>query len=122
MMAEAKVIDSILNSIKDGVGVEESETAFDSQIIMHINAMFSTLYQLGIGPKEPFRISDETAVWDDFITRSDTENVKSYMKIKVGLMFDPPATATMYNALVEQAKELEWRLTVVSDEEVQNGS
>lgn len=120
MMAE--VIDSILNSIKDGVGVEEEETAFDSQLIMHINSMFSTLYQLGIGPQTPFRITDETAVWDDFITRADTENVKSYMKIKVGLMFDPPATATMYNALVEQAKELEWRLTVVSDEEVQNGS
>ena len=118
----AEVIDSILNSIKDGVGVEEAETAFDSQLIMHINTMFATLYQLGIGPEPPFKIVDETSEWSEFITRADIENVKSYMKIKVGLLFDPPATATMYNALVEQAKELEWRLTVVSDEEVQNGS
>lgn len=116
------VIDSILNSVKDGIGVEESETAFDPQIIMHINSMFTTLYQLGIGPGTPFKISDASATWDQFITRDDIELVKSYLKIKVGLLFDPPATATMYNALVEQAKELEWRLTVVSDEEVQNGS
>ena len=117
----AQLIPGILDSIKDAIGVEESEHAFDPQLLMHINSIFFTLYQLGIGPSTPFRIEDSTAVWDDFITRSDIEIVKSYMELKVRLLFDPPATATMYDAFDKQSKELEWRLTIVSDEENQNG-
>lgn len=116
------LIPSILDSIKDAIGIEETEDAFDAQLLMHINSIFFTLYQLGIGPTTPFRIEDSTATWSDFIARNDIELVKSYMELKVRLLFDPPATATMYDAFDKQSKELEWRLTVVSDEENQNGS
>lgn len=118
----ATLIDSILNSIKDAVGVEETETAFDAQLLMHTNSVFFTLYQLGIGPKTPFRIEDDSSTWSDFDAIEDVELVRSYVELKVRLLFDPPATATMYDAFDKQCKELEWRLTIVSDEENQNGS
>lgn len=113
-------IKSILDSVKHALGVEEDVTAWDADLVMFINAVFGTLYQLGVGPAQPFTISDNSSEWDEFTTRDDIEMVKSYMYLKVRLLFDPPTTTTMYQALDTSTKELEWRLNVAVDSGVQN--
>jgi len=105
--------DSILKDIKKTQGLGEDYTVFDDQIIMHINTAFSTLNQLGLGPVEGFMIQDDTAVWNDFLFGDPRlNNVKSYIALRVRLLFDPPTTSYQITAFDEQRKELEWRLNV----------
>jgi hypothetical protein len=109
---------SILNSTKKILGVANDYTAFDLDIITHINTAFSTLTQLGVGPSAGFMIEDDTATWDEFIGATDPQlnSVKSYVYLRVRLLFDPPATSYLINAYEDQIRELEWRLNVHREE------
>lgn len=110
-------ITSILDSVKKTLGIELTDTTFDADLIMHINSVFATLHQLGVGPEDPFEIDGNSIEWDAFIEeRTALNSVKSLMYIKVKLLFDPPATATMFNALESKEKEYEWRLMVAMEE------
>ena len=117
-------MDNILSSIKKLLGIPTEETAFDSDIIMHINSVFMILNQLGIGPTDGFTISDDYALWSDFIPDGQNiELVKSYMYMKVRLMFDPPSSSAVLSAMEKSISEFEWRLNVQSEtktEETQN--
>ena len=104
--------DSILLSTKKTLGLAEDYTAFDQDIIMHINSVFSVLHQLGIGPLEGFEIIDDTDTWEDFASDVRLNSIRSYVYLRVRLLFDPPTTSFLLNALQEQIKELEWRLNV----------
>ena len=122
-------MESILNSIKKLLGIAEDYDYFDSDIIMHINSVFATLTQLGVGPEDGFSIDDESEKWEDFLPEERMlHSVKSYMFMKVKLMFDPPLSSAVIECAKEQIKELEWRLQVAvdsantkSEEEIQNG-
>ena len=122
-------MESILNSIKKLLGIAEDYDYFDSDIIMHINSVFATLTQLGVGPEDGFSIDDESEKWEDFLPEEKMlHSVKSYMFMKVKLMFDPPLSSAVIECTKEQIKELEWRLQVAvdsantkSEEEIQNG-
>lgn len=104
-------MDSILTSIKKMLGLGESDTQFDEELIMFINAAFSTLLQLGVGPSTGFIIEDEFAEWAEFLgTRTDVENVKTYIYLKVRLIFDPPQTSYLVEAINKQIAECEWRI------------
>lgn len=108
---------SILTSTKKILGLAEDYTAFDLDVITHINTAFSTLTQLGIGPAEGFMIEDETAIWTDFIIGDiQFNNVRSYVFLRVRQLFDPPATSYLITAVNEQVKELEWRMNVHREE------
>lgn len=117
-------MDNILSSIKKLLGIPTEETAFDSDIIMHINSVFMILNQLGIGPSDGFTISDDYALWSDFIPDGQNlELVKSYMYMKVRLMFDPPSSSAVLSAMEKSISEFEWRLNVQAEtktEETQN--
>lgn len=119
-------MDSILTSIKKLLGIAEEYTHFDSDLIMHINSVLSILTQLGVGPSEGFSISDKLATWDDYIAdRSKIEMVKSYIHLKVKLLFDPPQSSAVMDSMNRMISEFEWRLNVEVDpgEEVnQNGN
>jgi hypothetical protein len=112
------MIMSILTSTKKVLGLDESYTVFDEDIIMHINTAFSTLTQLGVGPPEGFMIENATAEWDDFIIDNDLQynSVKSYVFLRVRQLFDPPQTSYLIAATDQQIKELEWRLNVHREE------
>ena len=98
------------------LGIQENYTHFDPDIIMHINTVFLTLTQLGVGPAEGFFIEDESDEWTDFIQDNvKLLAVKSYMYIKVRLLFDPPQSSTFIDVLNRQASELEWRLNLEVD-------
>lgn len=104
---------SILTSTKKVLGIEADYTAFDMDIIMHINSVFSTLNQLGIGPATGFMIEDEAALWPDFFgTDLRLNSVKTYVYLRVRMLFDPPGTSYLITAMKEQIQELEWRLNV----------
>jgi len=104
---------SILTSIKKLLGIEEDYTHFDSDIIIYINSAFSNLNQLGIGPATGFRIDDASAEWSSFIgERLDLESIKTYIYLKTRFVFDPPQTGYLVDAIKDQIKEFEWRLSV----------
>lgn len=108
--------DSILDSTKKVLGIAADYDEFDTDILMNINSVFSTLNQLGIGPVEGFTIEDSVPTWDAFLMGDHRLNfVKTYVHLKVRLVFDPPTTAHMLNAMQEQIKELEWRINVVRE-------
>lgn len=109
-------MDSILTSIKKMLGISEEYTHFDADVIIHINSAFSVLTQLGVGPPEGFFIHDSTSVWSDFITNALVlEAVKSYIFLKVKLIFDPPSSSSVIEAMKTQINEFEWRLQVAAD-------
>lgn len=105
-------MESILDSVKTNIGCNVDEDHFDSDIILHINSVFSALHQMGVGPEETFSIVDNKAIWDDFIDDDDFNFVKSYMYLEVKLLFDPPANSNLLAAMERQRDKLEWRLNV----------
>jgi hypothetical protein len=108
---------SILISTKKTLGIAEDYTVWDHDIITHINSAFSTLTQLGVGPTAGFMIDDETAEWSDFIgTDLELNSVKTYIYLRVRLLFDPPATSYAISAMKDQVDQLEWRLNVHREE------
>lgn len=111
--------ESILKSTKEVLGVADSYTVFDQTIIMHINSAFSTLHQLGVGPADGFVVDDETAVWTDFVLAQDTDPsqsmVKTYIYLRVRMLFDPPTTSFLLDAMNKQIQEHEWRLNVARE-------
>lgn len=119
-------MESILNSIKKMLGIAESIDHFDQELIMYINSEFSVLTNdFGIGPAEGFYITDQEDVWKDFIPNNihKIEAIKTYVYLKVRLVFDPPDRANVLESIERQIKEYEWRLcnwgeTVNLEEEV----
>lgn len=111
-------MDSILTTIKKLLGIEESYTHFDADIILGINTAFSILTQMGVGPVTGFSITDKTAVWSDFIPdMSKLELLKSYIHLKVKLLFDPPSSSTHIEVINRMVTELEWRISTEVDPE-----
>lgn len=109
-------MESILTSIKKLLGISEDYEQFDSDIIFHINTVFSILTQLGVGPSEGFSISDKYAVWDDFCSADPRlSSIKTYMYMKVKLMFDPPLSSSVIESMNRMIAEFEWRLNVAVD-------
>lgn len=114
-MAEVNA-DSILGSVRKLIG---SDTYFDQDLILHINSVFASLQQMGVGPEDGFAIEDETTVWSDYTGDTKIMNmVRSYMVLRVRLLFD---NSTMSSYLMEQLRkecsEYEWRLNVACDKE-----
>ena len=109
-------IKSILDSVKKVLGIEAEYKAFDEDVLMHINTAFATLYELGVGPKEGFEIEDNVSVWEDYLGDDpNLDGVKTYVFLRVKLLFDPPTTSFAIEALNKQRQELEWRLNVYKE-------
>lgn len=111
-----KNTDSILTSIKKLLGLTEECTEFDADIIMHINSVFLTLQQIGVGPEEGFAIIDSSQTWNDFIPEGMILNsIKSYMSLKVRLLFDPPASSVVVESMNRMVDQFEWRINVAAE-------
>lgn len=110
-------MDSILNSIKKLIGMDPEYTQFDTDLIIYINSMFAILKQVGVGPENGFSISDDSATWDEYLPDYDKnfEFVKTYIQQRVKLVFDPPLTSSVLDAMKETIKELEWRLNIAGE-------
>lgn len=113
--------DSILISIKKQLGgpIADCED-FDTDVIIHINTTLMILTQLGVGPSKGFSISDKTAVWTDFVSDIERiEAIKTYVYLKVKLIFDPPQSGAGMEALNKTITELEWRINVAAETKVE---
>ena len=107
-------MDSILTSVKKALGIAEDYTHFDPDIIMHINSVFMILQQMGVGSLDGFSIASDNETWDEFTDDNlKIEAVKSYMYLKVRLMFDPP-TGSILDSMNRIVSELEWRLNIAA--------
>ena len=110
-------MESILTSIKKLLGIAEEYEHFDADIIMHINSVFLNLTQIGVGPSEGFSITDKGDVWDDFLpdSQKNFNAVKTYVYLKVKLLFDPPTSSALMESTEKLAAEYEWRLNVAAE-------
>lgn len=107
---------SILMSIKKLLNVWHDDPSFDTDIGMLINSEFMTLHQLGLGPAEGFSVHDANTKWEDFSTDESLINtVKTYIYLKVRMVFDPPASSVVADAVNSRIRELEWRLNVQAE-------
>lgn len=109
-------MNSILTSIKKMLGIEESYTHFDNELIVFINSVLGILFQLRVGPKDaPFTIIDKHQTWDEFMEDDQIETVKSYVFMKVKLLFDPPSSSVVLSSYEKLTQEFEWRCNVDSE-------
>ncbi len=107
---------SILKSVKKNLGLEPDYDVFNGEIVMHINTAFSTLNQLGLGPSGGYAIEDDTSEWGEFgATITELSSIKTYIYLRVRLLFDPPSTSYALKSFEDQLKELEWRLNVLRE-------
>lgn len=108
--------DSILMTIRKLVCGNPYADHFDTDLLVHINACFSILNQLGVGPENGFVVTDETQSWSSYITDNYILNmVKTYVTLKVKKIFDPPLTSSVLEAMDKEISQLEWRLNVAVD-------
>ena len=110
-------MESILTSIKKMLGITEDYKQFDTDIIIHINSVFADLAQMGVCPSTGFAIEDETAIWEDYISDNLLlQSVKSYMKLRLQLLFDPNSVGSSTLAAYErQIAQWEWRLNIQAE-------
>lgn len=119
----AGITDSILTSVKKMLGIAEEYEHFDADLLMHINSVFSILHQLGVGPADGFMIDDKSSIWSDFISdESKYMLAKSYMFLKVKLLFDPPLSSAVLECYKTQISEYEWRLNITAEDCIKNES
>jgi hypothetical protein len=106
-------MNSILDTIKKMLGIDSEYMAFDTDIIVDINAAFMSLTQLGIGPPSGFSIQSRNDEWSSFIgTSTSFEADKTYIYLKVKSVFDPPTSSTVLESMERRMAELEWRLNL----------
>ena len=116
-MAADNIQDSILETVKNLIGVASECADFDTNIMVHINSAIMTLRQIGIGPQNGFSVRDSSLTWIDYINDVNLyESVKDYIYLKVKIVFDPPTSSYVLEAMKEQIKELEWRLQTEKEE------
>ena len=108
--------DSILMTIRKLVCGDPYADHFDTDLLVHINACFSILNQLGVRPENGFVVTDETQSWSSYVADNRTLNmVKTYVTLKVKKIFDPPLTSSVLEAMDKEISQLEWRLNVAVD-------
>lgn len=104
-------MDSILISIKKLLGITEEDTSFDTDIVIHINSVFSELTQIGFGPKEGYFITGKDNLWSEVIQDKKTlEMIKTYIYLKVKIIFDPPLSSSTLETYKQEVQRYEWRI------------
>lgn len=106
--------ESILNTIKKMLGIADDYTPFDQDIIVLINGAIMILRQLGVGPQTGFSISNAEATWGDYLGTDEIllASVKPYIYLKTKVVFDPPTSSFVLDAMQKQIDEYEWRSNV----------
>lgn len=111
-----EINDSILSTVKKSLGITDGYTHFDQDVVMHINSVLSTLYQLGIGPKGGFQLSTGEETWSQILENDPRINfVKTYVCLRVRMLFDPPTAGPLIQAYNREIDELTWRINVAVD-------
>lgn len=108
--------EKILQSVKKIIGIASNNTDFDIDLLMHINTVIFILKQMGIVKNDEFYI-DHNSTWESILT-SDQFNlyaIKSWTALKVRMLFDPPTSSVLADAINTNLKELEWRIYITEN-------
>lgn len=98
------------------LNIDSEDTSFDVDILIHINTAFFVLCQLGVGTNEPFSIVSVENTWSEFVLDSkNLEAIKTYIYLKVRIVFDPPTSSAVMQAFNDLIKEYESRLNTMFD-------
>lgn len=104
---------SILDSIKQLLGIDVNDTSFDKELIIHINGALMILNQLGVGPEDGYLIVDKNNTWDEFVPgQKNLEAIKSSVYLRVRLIFDPPQNSFLVTSIEKQIQEYDWRIEI----------
>lgn len=114
-------MDSILISIKKLLGIQPEYKSFDHDIIIHINTVFMILNQMGVGPEEGFSIMDDTTTWSEYCATKNENAVRTFIYLKVRLLFDPPTSTVLVDSINRLLAELEWRLHLECNDTIKGG-
>lgn len=107
------MLDNVVDSIKQMIGISPEDTSFDMNIIMCINSALAVMSDIGIEEVDDIVLTDNSMTWDDLLGgRTDIEYAKSYIALKVKLLFDPPSSSAAMDAINKQIAEYEWRLSI----------
>lgn len=105
------MLDSVLLSTKQMLGISPEDTSFDVNVIMSINTALTILMDLGLTEVEDQIVTSDKMTWDELLGgRTDIEYVKTYIYQKVKLIFDPPTSTAAIDAMQRSISELEWRI------------
>jgi hypothetical protein len=111
--------ESILISTKKVLNIPHEVDAFNLDVLMHINAAFSILSDLGVFDEAGVTIEAETT-WEELQEAQELTNpltvamiqmLRTYVFLRVRMLFDPPTTGFLLTAMENQLKELEWRIS-----------
>lgn len=117
MATATQIKDSILHDTKQVLGLEFDDDSFDLDVTLHINSVFMTLSQIGVGPRGGYQITNADNKWGEFIGDDlNLNSVKSYVYLRLRLLFDPPTNSFLVESFQKQLNELEWRLSVQTDQ------
>lgn len=99
------------------LGIDDpSYIEFDAELIIYINSAFAELTQIGVGPSKGYFITGELETWDDYVVDIvQKEMVKTFIYLKVRLIFDPPSNSFLLKSIEDQIAETTWRLNVQVD-------
>lgn len=109
--------DSVLDSIKQMLGIYSDDTAFDAELIMHINNAISDLIHVGKNMPD-YAIKDANDLWSGFLdSKALIGQARQYIYCKVRLIFDPPSNSFVVTELEKAKDEAQWRFYTIKDDE-----
>lgn len=109
-------MNSILQSVKETIGVYHEDDDFDGVLIMQINSVFAVLQQIGVGPVTGFMINGPDQTWDDYTNNLMVKGlIAAYVPLKVKMLFDPPQNSSLIDSMKKQIDEYEARLNYAVD-------
>lgn len=104
--------DSILKTTRKALGLNEDDSSFDSELLMHINSSLGKALQNGVGKLTI--VNDETTTWIDVKDDTQTGNdyfglLPTFVFLSTKVLFDPPPPS-LVDVYSRQVDEHLWRL------------
>lgn len=113
---------TILQFVKNVLGIHMTDNAFDSELLMHINSAIQMLVTFGVEQFSTVYVEKDTP-WTKLDPPVFDSLAKAYLGSKVKIMFDPPTHGALLEAHAKSVDEIQLRLQVLINEkdEVDNG-
>ena len=98
---------SLLNSVKESIGINTADEGFDADLTLTIDGFLSDLNQVGCGVSTieddgkvivPRIRNLQSLTWNQFfgpVRNPGEDEAIKYVRLKTKLMFDPPLPATI---------------------------
>lgn len=118
-MSTLELGNSILQDVREAVGLGKDTVDFDTELIMYINIAIGKLNQNGVGNIIP--VLGVTETWRDLqnpLSIKGNESfymIPGFVKLSVKMIFDPPPPSSV-DYLTRTIDEILWRLKIAYEE------